>query len=300
MGSVKSITKEILRTLGKAVMRLISNAASVNRRGLKRGITMGKEFLLTGKNVAVIDTFYNQLWDVYDCMTTSIRFQDINRHLDKYKPDAFIYCMNNELTEDIENMSDLKKKLVRIGVPVILIGAVEETDSFQKITYNAADLIINKPLTSDKIQSAIDSFFGSREADSIRVMREIEKEAEAERKKHILVVDDDPMMLKVIKENLHEKYDVATAKGGQIAYKFLEKRGTDLILMDYEMPGETGPEVVRKIRQMPNCANIPCVFLSGISDKEKLAKAVAVKPQGYLLKPIDRNKLIEKISSLIG
>ena len=261
---------------------------------------MGREFLLTGKNVTVIDTFYNQLWDVYDCMTTSIRFQDINRHLDKFRPDAFVYCMNNELSEDIANMSELKKKLIRIGVPVILIGSTDETDNFQRATYNAADLVINKPLTSDKIQGAIDTFFAKRDDESSRVMRELEKESEVDRKKHVLVVDDDPMMLKVIKENLHEKYDVATAKGGQIAYKFLEKRGTDLILMDYEMPGETGPEVIRKIRSMPNCANIPCVFLSGVSDKEKLAKAVAVKPQGYLLKPIDRNKLIEKIASLIG
>ena len=266
----------------------------------RKGITMGREFLLTGKNVAVIDTFYNQLWDVYDCMTTSIRFQDINRHLDKYKPEAFIYCMNNELSEDIENMSELKKKLIRMGVPVIIIGAAEETESFQRTTYNAADLVINKPLTSDKIQTAIDSFFNTRDSESTRVMRELEKESELNRKKHILVVDDDPMMLKVIKENLHEKYDVATAKGGMIAYKFLEKRGTDLILMDYEMPGETGPEVIMNIRKMPNCANIPCVFLSGVSDKEKLAKAVAARPQGYLLKPIDRNKLIEKIASIIG
>ena len=261
---------------------------------------MGREFLLTGKNTAVIDTFYNQLWDVYDCMTTSMRFQDINRHIDKYQFDAFIYCMNNEYTEDIENMSELKKKLVRVGVPLFIIGSTDETDSFQRSTSGAADLIINKPLSNEKIQASIESFMSSREADSMRLIREAEKEVELGRKKHILVVDDDPMMLKVIKENLHEKYDVATAKGGQIAYKFLEKRGTDLILMDYEMPGETGPEVIRKIRQMPNCANIPCVFLSGISDKEKLAKAVAVKPQGYLLKPIDRNKLMEKIASLIG
>lgn len=117
--------------------------------------------------------------------------------------------------------------------------------------------------------------------------------------KHILVIDDDPLMLKVIKDYLHDQYDVATAKGGKIAYKFLEKKHTDLILLDYEMPDEDGPTVYQKIREMPNLQDVPILFLTGVSDKSRIMSVLALKPQGYLLKPIDYETLISTITPIL-
>ena len=122
----------------------------------------------------------------------------------------------------------------------------------------------------------------------------------ASARKHILVVDDDPIMLKMIKEHLHDDYDIATAINGKIAMKFLENKSTDLILLDYEMPGENGPAVLEKIREKKSLDGIPVVFLTGVSERGKIQEALALKPQNYLLKPIDRDKLIEIISSILG
>lgn len=120
------------------------------------------------------------------------------------------------------------------------------------------------------------------------------------RRKHILVVDDDSRMLKIINRHLAEKYDVATALNGRLALKFLETKRTDLILLDYEMPLENGPAILKKIRENPRTQNIPVVFLTGISERNKIQKALVLKPQGYLLKPIDHIKLLSTISKLIG
>ncbi|MCH5250215.1 MAG: response regulator [Lachnospiraceae bacterium] len=119
-------------------------------------------------------------------------------------------------------------------------------------------------------------------------------------RKHILVVDDDPIMLKMVKEQLRDAYDVATAISGKIAMKFLERKKTDLILLDYEMPGETGPDVLEKLRENNFTKDIPVIFLTGVSDKSKIQEAIALKPQGYLLKPIDHDKLMSTINSAIG
>ena len=118
--------------------------------------------------------------------------------------------------------------------------------------------------------------------------------------KTVLVIDDDPIMLKVVKEHLHEKYDVATAISGKIAYKFLESKQTDMILLDYEMPGEDGPDVLINLRKREDLANTPIVFLTGVSDKDKITAALSLKPQGYLLKPIDKDKLIGTIEKFVG
>lgn len=125
-------------------------------------------------------------------------------------------------------------------------------------------------------------------------------ESETTERKHILVVDDDPVMLKMLKEQLHDDYDVATAISGKIALKFLERKKTDLILLDYEMPEESGPVVMEKIRAKENTKDVPIVFLTGVSEREKITEALALKPQSYLLKPIDREKLLKVITDLVG
>ncbi|MBD5521996.1 MAG: response regulator [Lachnospiraceae bacterium] len=124
-------------------------------------------------------------------------------------------------------------------------------------------------------------------------------EAESDARKHILVVDDDPIMLKTVKEQLHDDYDVGMAINGKIAMKFLERKRTDLILLDYEMPGENGPAVLAKIRENDELKDIPVVFLTGVSDRDKIKEAIVLRPQGYLLKPIDHNKLMETINNFV-
>lgn len=119
-------------------------------------------------------------------------------------------------------------------------------------------------------------------------------------RKHILVIDDDPLMLKLIKEYLHDRYDVAVAAGAKIAYRFLESKTTDLVLLDYEMPGESGPEVFMNLKTRPNMNNVPIVFLTGVSDTERVREVVNLKPQGYLLKPIDKQQLLGTVTKIIG
>ena len=107
-------------------------------------------------------------------------------------------------------------------------------------------------------------------------------------------------MLKSLKEQLHEKYDVATALTGKLGLKFLESKKVDLILLDYEMPNESGPEVLSKIRENSSLVDIPVLFLTGVTDREKIQNALSMKPQGYMLKPTNHEKLMETIASFIG
>lgn len=118
-------------------------------------------------------------------------------------------------------------------------------------------------------------------------------------RKHILVVDDNAMMLKMLKEHLHDQYDVATAASGKVALKFLEKKTTDLILLDYEMPEESGPDVLEKLRASELTKDIPVVFLTGVTDTKKVKEVLSLKPQSYLLKPVDRDKLLDTIAKII-
>lgn len=119
-------------------------------------------------------------------------------------------------------------------------------------------------------------------------------------KRHILIVDDDSRMLRLLKSYLSERYELATAINGRVALKFLETKETDLVLLDYEMPTENGAAVLEKIRANDKTKDLPVVFLTGVTEKNKIREVLALKPQGYLLKPIDMNKLSSTIKGILG
>lgn len=122
----------------------------------------------------------------------------------------------------------------------------------------------------------------------------------AAEKKHILVVDDDRNILKMLKTALENKYEVTTMASGKMAEKYLKTRFADLILLDYHMPQENGAEVLKKIRSNPRLADIPVIFLTGVSEADKVHEVVSMNLQGYLLKPINMDRLFIMIRSLIG
>ncbi len=66
------------------------------------------------------------------------------------------------------------------------------------------------------------------------------------------------------------------------------------------MPDMNGAEVLKALRENPLTATIPVVFLTGVNDTAKIQKALRLKPNGYLLKPIDKNVLLSKIKEILG
>jgi CheY-like chemotaxis protein len=259
--------------------------------------------LLTGKNKTAIDDFFYQMGLEFESLTTSDRLEDMTAHIDIFEPDIFVYCLNGETREDFMKMKELKRYMTKKGIVTVVIGTDEDCENFNKVAVYMADLTLLKPITANAIKQKIIAHMEAveKEQEEQRILqaRLAELQAKNERK-HVLVIDDDPMLLKLIKEHLHEKYDVATAISGKIAHKFLETKKTNFILLDYEMPVENGPEVLRKIRENHEFDDIPVVFLTGITDREKIKEALMLKPQGYLLKPIDKDKLLGTVEKFIG
>ena len=73
-----------------------------------------------------------------------------------------------------------------------------------------------------------------------------------------------------------------------------------LYLLDYEMPEQSGAEVYEKIFQNPALRHIPVVFLTGVSDRERIAAVLAMRPRGNLLKPIDSERLKKTVEEIVG
>ena len=116
-------------------------------------------------------------------------------------------------------------------------------------------------------------------------------------KKKLLVVDDDPLMLRTIRGWLSGDYDVSVVTSGQTALAFLKKFTPDLLLLDYEMPVMSGPQLLEKLRADVSLAKIPVFFLTGKDDAEGLARINSLNPQGCILKNRTPDEVKKSIAS---
>lgn len=114
----------------------------------------------------------------------------------------------------------------------------------------------------------------------------------------ILVVDDDQPILLLMKNILTEfRFEARTASSGVEAIEAVRESRPDLILLDMNMPGMAGDEVLRQIRQEHGLSDVPVLILSGEPlSSEELA---ALGASGAVIKPFDLQKLLTTIRGLV-
>ena len=111
-------------------------------------------------------------------------------------------------------------------------------------------------------------------------------QTDSESQKTLLLVDDDAVMIRTLREGLSTSYKVLPANSGVNALKILERAKPDLILLDYEMPGMNGPEVLAILRSKDETAKIPVMFLTAKNDLASISLIEALKPDGHMLKTL--------------
>ena len=117
--------------------------------------------------------------------------------------------------------------------------------------------------------------------------------------KKILIADDEPDILEIIKFNLQtEGYEVLTAKNGDEAIDQAKKHQPDLIILDIMMPGKNGIDVCTILRMQPAFKETLIIFLSALSDEETEIRGLETGADDYLTKPISPKILISKVNAL--
>ncbi|MEW6671222.1 MAG: DVU0259 family response regulator domain-containing protein [Thermodesulfobacteriota bacterium] len=114
--------------------------------------------------------------------------------------------------------------------------------------------------------------------------------------KKILVVDDDPVIVKYLVTLFADNgYETCTASDGVAAFEALKKEKPDLITLDLQMPEEWGSRFYRRLTKEKDLKKTPVIIISGIAGQHAAKDAVA-----YLSKPFDPDKLLGIVKSTIG
>lgn len=116
---------------------------------------------------------------------------------------------------------------------------------------------------------------------------------------HILIVDDDVRILKLLKQFLQKNnYLVSTTSEPKKTFELIDNFHFDLIILDVMMPDITGHELAEKIKSQDH--NMPIVMLTALSEPEDRIKGLEIGANDYITKPFDPRELILRINNLIS
>lgn len=116
----------------------------------------------------------------------------------------------------------------------------------------------------------------------------------------IVVVEDDPDLLEVLKESLaREGYQVKTANNGIDGLKLIKDTAPDLVCLDVMMPGMDGIEVCRELRADKSLRGLPIMMLTAKGDESDVVLGLGVGADDYVTKPARPKELIARVRALL-
>jgi sigma-B regulation protein RsbU (phosphoserine phosphatase) len=115
----------------------------------------------------------------------------------------------------------------------------------------------------------------------------------------LLLVDDAKSNLDILVEGLKGEHKLSLALNGEMALQIASRTPPDLVLLDIMMPGMDGYEVCRRLRRMPETAEVPIVFLSSLEDVQNKSRGFEAGANDYVTKPFNLLEVRARVRALL-
>lgn len=201
----------------------------------------------------------------------------------KSPPDIIIIDMTDTKIDSLMIFERIRKIQASKTIPVLLITENEDDPQFRK-------------LLQDDITKALRTPFSTEEL-CYKILRVLNIRAN-DRKKKVLIVDDDPVVLDTARMYLDAKYDVVTKLSADDCLEYVKENNPDLMILDVVMPEMDGIELLRKIKVQERLRRVPVLFQTGMCDSKTVKECMELNPQGYTVKPIVKKDLVSVVDSI--
>lgn len=117
---------------------------------------------------------------------------------------------------------------------------------------------------------------------------------------HVLVIEDDPFIRKILRQTLKNDFSVVTKENGIEAVTWLEEGNpVDIILSDVQMPYMDGKDLLCTLKASPTFQKVPIIILSTFSDSDTKIKFLKLGADDYIVKPFSPNEVQAKITTVL-
>lgn len=248
--------------------------------------------------------------------------EDVSHMIRMFRPDmvvVFISCYQN-----ISSKLFYILTIVHAAIPIITIGKKEDTMQYEMLYSKTQYTHLYRPIKNRDIMKCIADRLHITEdenaehkdisdisdyienEDKIKNKTdiwddaELDNEADADKRKHILFVDNDDEIYNNMKSIIGDRYRVSVAGTELQAMCMLEKDRPDMMFLSYEMPLCEGRIMLEMIRSDEELRKLPVVFLTKIAEKRNIASIIRLKPAGCILKPLDKEMVTRIIEKCLG
>lgn len=256
-----------------------------------------KKILLIGELNKTVSNLNRYLMNCFRTQLCADSLDLVKGMVKVQMPDLALIClMGTEKTDEkiLDYFNDMERR-----IPVLLVGTETECRYYSNYYGNGQFDYMVRPVTQAVLLKKCNQLLGRISADE-NSADDFGIEWTEKLRRQIMLVDDSPLALRSIKAMLDKEYDVLVTTSGEKALAMAKQNLPDLVLLDYEMPGWDGRKTLEELRKDEEVGDIPVVFLTGVADKEHIAAVLGMNPQGYLLKPVDKDKLLKTIKKVFG
>lgn len=232
-----------------------------------------------------VGDLFNELSKSFSVKLVPYDWTQISKIIETTSPTKAVIYVKDLSQDETSSLHTFLQDSEKSEMPLLCIGSKDE---IKKHIGSWGGNFIRIILTPTTISSILESIKNAFFPDTFKLETN---------QKHILVFDDNIVYLHTVTNILKEKYKVSSVKSGTAAITFLVSHKPDLILLDYSMPGLTGPQLFKMIRAEESTKQIPIIFLTGVSSKEQVQTVMSLKPDGYILKDCSASELTSRIEA---
>lgn len=252
-----------------------------------------KKVLLVGSLGEIVRSLNECLSDDFFVQLCSEDLENVQSMVKIVRPALIIVCQIGVEEVDRAIFDWMQEKSSQ--TPVLVITTREGWEPYREFYDKEAFSIVYRPIAKWELVHKCRQIL-HMDTDKALKPREMEK---SRQKKKIMLIDDSPLLLRSMKSMLEKYYQICLAKSGEQALRMIPEERPDLILLDYEMEGMDGKDTFEVMKEDEEMKEIPVVFLTSISDKKAVYSVLKSKPEGYILKPPDENRIFETIEEIL-
>lgn len=205
------------------------------------------------------------------------------------RPDAVVLCLSGLNLDGSKIMTDLQ--CYHMDVPVICIGTRMDKGIFSEFFRNQQFFWVSRDSVNEELLHVV--------ADMIRAAEKSGSKRDSGGRKTVMVIDDNPILLRSMNSLLSGHYDVMLANSGTKAMTMIGQHIPDVVFLDCEMPVCDGKMTYKMLKDLDEMRDVPIIFLTGINDASYIQDVLRLQPAGYLLKPASTDRIFETLRKVL-
>ncbi|MCR5742949.1 MAG: response regulator [Lachnospiraceae bacterium] len=263
----------------------------------------GLRILAVDDNIMNLELFKKMLKETGVRVDFALNGRDAIRMMKKKDYDIIFMDHMMPVMNGIEALHEMKKLDLCPDAKVVVFTA-NALGSDRDMYYSEGfDDYLSKPVKRERLIEVIKKHIPEKKREAINAVasagRTGGKSTYNSDKPYIVIIDDDPMTLKIAAKMLSEKFVTSTCASAEEAFAVMADKRPDLILLDLHMPNVSGFEMMEKLKADEDLSDVPVVFLTGDDDEKAEVQGFKAGAADFIKKPFVADIAISRIGRIV-